>query len=156
MEEAISLLKRIKAALNNLPHLPDETIRRKDEHLHDDLNKFLEEHGKDHIADTSKMIFEPELARHQPCGCVVCSCENQVQCLGCGSKHCGTHELGVFTNPVFVDHIADASKMVSLRDYLAMQAAKEFMSGGGYQDWEDMAHDAYRFADKMIAARGEK
>lgn len=52
-----------------------------------------------------------QLARHQPCGCIVCYCENQVQCLGCGAEHCGTHDLGEIPNPVYVDHIPSASKM---------------------------------------------
>lgn len=53
-----------------------------------------------------------QLARQQPCGCVVCYCENQERCLGCGAKYCGTHDVGEIPNPVYVDHIADASKMV--------------------------------------------
>ena len=32
------------------------------------------------------------LARNQPCGCVVCSCEDEVQCHGCGASNCGTKE----------------------------------------------------------------
>lgn len=32
---------------------------------------------------------QPELARYQPCGCVTCVCEDEEQCQGCGSKHCG-------------------------------------------------------------------
>lgn len=41
---------------------------------------------------------EPDttLAKRQPCGCVVCTCENDDQCQGCGAKHCGTHLLGEF------------------------------------------------------------
>lgn len=42
-----------------------------------------------------------ELARHQPCGCVVCICEHETQCLGCGAKHCGTHSVGQIPQPVF-------------------------------------------------------
>ena len=30
------------------------------------------------------------LARHQPCGCVVCICDSDERCLGCGAKNCGT------------------------------------------------------------------
>src|SRR3990167_4780706 len=32
------------------------------------------------------------LARNQPCGCIICSCEDEVQCHGCGAKNCGTKE----------------------------------------------------------------
>lgn len=28
-------------------------------------------------------------ARHQPCGCVLCVCEDEEQCHGCGAKNCG-------------------------------------------------------------------
>ncbi len=31
----------------------------------------------------------PTLAKHQPCGCVICTCEDEQQCRGCGAKHCG-------------------------------------------------------------------
>jgi len=29
-------------------------------------------------------------ARHQPCGCVICFCEGDGPCTGCGAKFCGT------------------------------------------------------------------
>lgn len=43
----------------------------------------------------------PQLAKHQPCGCVICTCTNDVQCQGCGATHCGTHPVGEFPAPVF-------------------------------------------------------
>lgn len=43
----------------------------------------------------------PELARNQPCGCVVCVCEGETQCFGCGAKNCGTHPVGQMPNPVY-------------------------------------------------------
>jgi hypothetical protein len=48
---------------------------------------------------------ERALARNQPCGCVVCTCENEDEpdrCLGCGAKHCGTHPVGAIPSPVYV------------------------------------------------------
>jgi len=36
------------------------------------------------------------LAKRQPCGCVVCTCETDDQCSGCGAKHCGKHPVGEF------------------------------------------------------------
>ena len=42
-----------------------------------------------------------DLAKNQPCGCVVCYCENGEKCLGCGAKNCGTHPVGKIPNPVF-------------------------------------------------------
>lgn len=44
---------------------------------------------------------QPELCRTQPCGCVICFCENETQCMGCGAKHCGTHPVGQLPNPVY-------------------------------------------------------
>ena len=42
------------------------------------------------------------LAKHQPCGCVVCTCEDEVRCHGCGAKHCGTHPVGQIPNKVYI------------------------------------------------------
>lgn len=42
------------------------------------------------------------LAKHQPCGCVVCWCEDERQCHGCGAKNCGSHPVGAIPNPVYV------------------------------------------------------
>jgi hypothetical protein len=46
---------------------------------------------------------QPErvLARIQPCGCVVCRCEDPRQCHGCGAKSCGTHPVGEIPSPVY-------------------------------------------------------
>ena len=33
-----------------------------------------------------------ERQKIQPCGCVVCSCQDDAQCHGCGAKNCGTKE----------------------------------------------------------------
>lgn len=41
-----------------------------------------------------------KLARNQPCGCVVCICEDDVQCQGCGAKNCGNPDCKVLTAPV--------------------------------------------------------
>ena len=30
------------------------------------------------------------LVKYQPCGCVICTCEDEVQCHGCGARMCGT------------------------------------------------------------------
>ena len=42
-----------------------------------------------------------ELAKYQPCGCVLCSCEDEEQCHGCGAKNCGNHPPGELPNPVY-------------------------------------------------------
>ena len=47
-------------------------------------------------------MAEMLLARYQPCGCIICSCENEEnKCHGCGASHCGNHPLGELPNPVF-------------------------------------------------------
>lgn len=51
---------------------------------------------QDHIGDGN------ELAKHQPCGCVICTCEHETQCQGCGAKHCGAHDVGDIPNPVYL------------------------------------------------------
>ncbi len=42
-----------------------------------------------------------KLAKYQPCGCVVCTCEDPDRCHGCGAKNCGTHPVGEMPNPVY-------------------------------------------------------
>jgi hypothetical protein len=44
-----------------------------------------------------------ELAKRQPCGCIICTCWDPVRCHGCGAKHCGTHALGEIPSPEFKD-----------------------------------------------------
>ena len=61
---------------------------------------------------------ERALAKHQSCGCVVCTCEDEVQCQGCGAKHCGTHPVGQIPQPVFNGPATDVT------DELAKQAAE--------------------------------
>lgn len=46
---------------------------------------------------------ERVLVRHQTCGCIVCICEDDEQCQGCGAKSCGTHPVGEIPNPVYVN-----------------------------------------------------
>lgn len=41
------------------------------------------------------------LAKFQPCGCVICDCEADHRCHGCGAKNCGTHKVGEIPNPVY-------------------------------------------------------
>ena len=46
------------------------------------------------------------LARIQPCGCVVCACDDPQQCHGCGAKSCGKHPVGEIPDPVYEPHPA--------------------------------------------------
>jgi len=42
-----------------------------------------------------------KLTKYQPCGCVICTCEDDHQCHGCGAKNCGTHPVGVLPQAVY-------------------------------------------------------
>lgn len=42
------------------------------------------------------------LAKNQPCGCIVCTCEDEIQCQGCGASHCGKHPVGKIPSPKFI------------------------------------------------------
>lgn len=53
---------------------------------------------------------EKQLARYQPCGCVVCICENVNQCQGCGAKNCGTHPVGQIPNPIYKEPAEQAEE----------------------------------------------
>ena len=55
-------------------------------------------------AARAALASKPErlLVKRQPCGCVICTCEDEEKCQGCGSRHCGAHPVGVFRDPVYV------------------------------------------------------
>lgn len=76
-----------------------------------DLTLMLHKHSQQLLAAISAQ-GEPEsaeLARHQPCGCVVCTCEDEERCNGCGAKNCGTHPVGEIPNPVFATPTASTA-----------------------------------------------
>lgn len=58
---------------------------------------------------------QPALAKYQPCGCVICTCEHETQCQGCGAKHCGTHPIGqLYKQPApDVDGLVDALEEIA-------------------------------------------
>ena len=51
--------------------------------------------------EPKNVVKDPELAKNQSCGCIVCMCEDEDQCQGCGAKNCGTHPVGEIPNPVY-------------------------------------------------------
>jgi len=69
--------------------------------------------------------FNRELARSQSCGCIVCWCEDAVQCQGCGSRSCGNHPVGEIPNPIFNDALefkgADILRLTNLLTSLGHQ-----------------------------------
>ena len=61
--------------------------------------------------DVEATIHAQVLAKHQPCGCVLCTCEDEERCHGCGAKNCGTHEVGKF--PSFATDANQGSQTMS-------------------------------------------
>ena len=59
-----------------------------------------------------------EYKRQQPCGCVLCVCEDEKQCHGCGAKHCGNrtdHPAYVAQQPAAMDEaMAELRKLSAL------------------------------------------
>ena len=43
----------------------------------------------------------PKLARNQPCGCVICVCDDPIRCHGCGGEACAEHNDGVIPEPLY-------------------------------------------------------
>lgn len=46
----------------------------------------------------------PMLAKYQSCGCVICTCEDEEQCHGCGARMCGTHPGKPIPHPIYERH----------------------------------------------------
>lgn len=67
---------------------------------------------------------QPELAKYQPCGCVICTCEHETQCQGCGGHHCGTHHVGQFSNPVYQQPSPDVAGLVEALESACEQLPK--------------------------------
>jgi hypothetical protein len=79
----------------------------------------------------------PKLARHQPCGCIVCHCDDPIQCHGCGAKNCGTHEPGEIPDPLYETHPLMAENA-------ELRAALE------YVDTEFRAYEAEREGEESV------
>jgi hypothetical protein len=74
------------------------------------------------------------LAREQMCGCVVCVCEDEEQCQGCGARHCGTHRVGQIPNPIFDDRADRAEARVrELEEKIKRLSEPSMPSGQSYQ-----------------------
>jgi len=61
-------------------------------------------------AEPAESKGKPErlFAKHQPCGCVVCTCEDDEKCQGCGAHWCGTHPVPEIPIPVYAGGAAKA------------------------------------------------
>lgn len=80
------------------------------------------------------------LAKRQPCGCVICTCEDPVQCHGCGAEHCGKHPVGEFDAPVYesahpraAGEPARALRMLT-QEELQSCIRKALAEGGSFSD----------------------
>ena len=68
-----------------------------------------EEHLQRIVAKCRELLAiaeKPLLARVQKCGCIVCKCDSETSCYGCGAKNCGNHALGQIPEPVYKPHCA--------------------------------------------------
>ena len=65
------------------------------------------------------LLNEPEkkLAKHQPCGCVICTCGDHVtKCCGCGAKWCGKHPVSQIPDKVYEEDRALNSRILGLQE----------------------------------------
>ncbi len=82
----------------------DEAVARANGLPDDDATQAHHQRSIEYARDMARAAIaamQPTLAKHQPCGCVVCTCGDESQCHGCGAKSCGTHEVGDIPNPVY-------------------------------------------------------
>lgn len=80
------------------------------------------------------------LAKHQPCGCIVCTCADDVRCHGCGAWHCGTHPVSEIPNAIYEQPARAGSGEVALvRFGLQWNGPREFvctpMADGYWTPW---------------------
>lgn len=68
---------------------------------------------------------EPRLKRVQPCGCVVCICEDPVQCHGCGAKDCGQPDCVFFCGVPTSSAEWEPHPLVEERDRLLVEIKNE-------------------------------
>jgi soluble cytochrome b562 len=88
--------------------------------------------------------FNKVFAKHQPCGCVVCTCEDDEQCHGCGATHCGTHPVGEMPNPIYTHPTAPVG-VPDGDDWAQLKKATEDWADG--VDTEVPQHTLMRLAE---------
>jgi hypothetical protein len=83
--------------------------------------------------DQSRADLEtPQLARIQPCGCVLCICDDSESCLGCGAKSCERPECVMRYNPeqrVYDDALT--YQQLRQREQKLVDALKDIVSNWG-------------------------
>lgn len=98
----------------------DHTVYLKNEIIERDRMEARIRHLEQELKDTQDLLQTPEYAREQPCGCIVCVCETNDRCHGCGAKMCEDKSRCVFTgdNRKLIQY-ADAPTYNQLRAELA-------------------------------------
>ena len=86
--------KKLVAANAGLSVLHDDVVTEEMEHAQTREKLAIAERDQKLAAITGRVR-----ARQQPCGCVVCHCDGQERCHGCGAKSCGTDDC-VFSDPL--------------------------------------------------------
>ena len=119
------------------------------------------------LEDENAELKTPRLARNQPCGCVICQCDDPVKRHGCGAKDCKTHIGAEIPNPVYEAHplMAQVAALTTERDGLAAKVIKCLDFIDTVKDTsDDMGEDASdflnaiaaEFTEDILAARDER
>ena len=104
MSELLYTIAEIVGLLNRIvPRIDAGGPNPIDEQLHHCEYTLYRERERIHSEFRDALRLSPALAKHQSCGCVVCTCEDDEQCQGCGARHCGTHKVGAIPEPIFED-----------------------------------------------------
>lgn len=74
-----------------------------------------------------RYVEKRRLKKYQPCGCVLCTCEDELRCHGCGAVSCGKHKVGDNKHFVF----EDTSDYITLQEAYekAVDATKQILNG---------------------------
>lgn len=87
------------------------------------------------------------LAKHQPCGCVICTCGDPDRCHGCGAQNCGKHPPGLFPSTVYAAPTEDAGK----DDLPGMLSLSVAVQRGEWPFTMDASLWAEKFAEAVAA-----
>ena len=106
-------------------------------------------------------IEERILDRYQKCGCIVCVCEDDNRCNGCGAQHCGTHVVGEIPDPVYRP-LASAAKaglratIESVDHIVSVSAWAEKWENGAAEHGRALMQTMDMFSRMLIAAWPEE
>ena len=113
------------------------------------------QHERAHYLRTlAQQHVAPTLAKHQPCGCVICTCEDEQQCQGCGAKHCGNRA----DHPPYVAQQPAHPSMEAIGDWVLVPRTPTLdMANAAWRELESQGIDpedveAPQVWDAMLAA----